>query len=214
MKLVLTVLFALLMIASCGKKTAKKTLHFNNYVNTAFVDDIELFMPELRALFRDQLITDHFTDDAELIFIEMNLSPGKDRYLGKTFSSLKEANNCSYYHVRPYSAVLLSITTHFDTCLNPIDSETQNFPGNYNYELNPDLKEALELTPDRISVKEVVYEGQSYVGFGIQKDSGFNLSQDYKEYVVVPDFPLVLNPVVIYDSQSGEVRALKGIQVR
>lgn len=205
---------ALLLTASCGKKALKKkSVEFNAYSEASFVDDIELFMPQVKALFSDQLITDHFTDDADLIFVDINLIPGKDSFIGKTLSSMKNATNCSHYYVRPNAPDLLTISTNFNTCLNPTSVTSISYPGQYTVALNPYLKEALELTPDRIAVRQITYEGEVYVGFGIQKDSGFNLSNDYKEYLVIPDFPLVLNPVMIYDSQTGETRALKGIQV-
>ncbi len=212
MKQVIFLTLALFLTASCGKKAVKKKyIDYDSFSEASYVEDIEIFMPQLKALFNDQLITDHFTDDADLIFLTLNVN---DDFLGKNFTVLKDASSCSYYYVRPYSPTLLSIKTKFNTCLNPASENTVNYPGNYTYELNPYLKEALELTPDRIAVREVTYEGQVYVGFGIQKDSGFGLSNNYKEYVVIPDFPLVLNPVLVYDSQSGETRALKGIQVR
>lgn len=212
MKSSLFLILALILTAACGKKAVKKKyINYDNFTEASYVDNIELFMPQIRALFADQLITDHFTDDADLLFLNIHVN---DNYLGKNFTALKDASSCSYYLIRPSSATLLSINTKFNTCLNPTSETTVNHLGDYTYELNPYLKEALEITPDRIAVREVTYEGQTYVGFGIQKDSGFSLSSDYKEYVIIPEFPLVLNPVLVYDSQSGEVRALKGIQVR
>ncbi len=212
MKPALLIILTLFLTASCGKKEVKKkSFDFSAFTEASYVEDIEAFMPEIRSLFADQLITDHFTDDADLIFLNINVN---NSFLGKSFTAMKDASSCSHYYVRPNSTALLTITTKFNTCLNPSSETTVEHLGNYTYELNPDLKEALVLTPDRIAVREVIYEGQTYVGFGIQKDSGFSLSNEYKEYVIIPDFPLVLNPVLIYDSQSGEVRALKGIQVK
>ncbi len=212
MKPALLLIMALFLTASCGKKEAKKkSSDFSAFAEASYVEDIESFMPEIRSLFADQLITDHFTTDADLIYLNLHINSS---FLGKSFTAMKDASSCSHYYIRPNSPALLTITTKFNTCLNPTSETSVEHLGNYTYELNPDLKEALDLNPDRIAVREVTYEGQAYVGFGIQKDSGFSLSNDYKEYVIIPDFPLVLNPVLTYDSQSGEVRALKGIQVK
>jgi hypothetical protein len=213
MKQSLPIILLLLFTVACGKKVVKKSAAPEDFAPAFFTDDIEFFMPQVKSDFNNQMIYDYFQGDAEVVFVQMNLATGKDNFLGKTFSSQTANAYCSHSFIRPNDEILLT-SSEFVSCSGPTSATVVEHEGNYDLGLVPELAQALNTTPDRIVLREVTYKGETYQGYGLQKDSNFQLSKSYKETVIIPDFPLILNPVLTYDSLTGQVKALEGIQVR
>lgn len=193
-------IFVLLLLMSCGKQAAKKSSGIETFSPANYVDDVETFMIQVKHDFNDQFITDFYMQNTEVVFIKGNVS----KIDGQFFTQQAANAYCSHSYIHPGDEILLRTTAYVD-CASAVSTVVTDHTGNYNFYLQPELKEALELAPDKVVFREVTYEGITYTGYGLKSGS--------KEYVLVPELPIVVNPVLIFDAASGEARALEGVTV-
>lgn len=108
-----------------------------------------------------------------------------------------------------------SYSVSLDPFLEVTDlSDPDAFPVSYNLGSNALLIEALNANPFQVVQREVEFDGRIYNGFGIQVENDSPPPMNYTEYVVVPELPILQNPVQIRNAYTEESVFLDGVIVR
>lgn len=213
----------LIILSACGKKSSSSS----SLYATTYEASPEGVQMELRDLFSSRDHIEQETTFIEAMFLRFKINPGKDKFrsiqidrsiknsiciqlmvsAGRSTSSIVDDcthNTTNYNFEDYYDYYYKAYKPRSVTIINP-------FPGpsnviNQRYE----LYDALNIPANRVAKRTVTINGHTFQGYGIQIDLD---STQYKEFVIVPELPEEVNPILIYYSGDGSITALEGIKV-
>lgn len=231
----MVMVLAIATLVGCGKKDKKSSsaAACGSFVNGVIVNcfnsttgvggttvDTASTLTSLQNTFNTKSLAEGFyTPTGILSFVERSVSLNTTKFLGIKFESYSQGQLCDFigYTANTATGDLLIQTVLNDSNCNPNDN-TPTAAANYVRSSNTELANALnaDLSLQKVTiVTRVVYlNGYGAVqGYGIQVYPSL-LSNTYKEYVVSPSLPVIMNPVLIFDNATGATSALYGVQVQ
>ncbi|MES2526561.1 MAG: hypothetical protein V4598_05715 [Bdellovibrionota bacterium] len=227
MKLTITILSFLLVITSCGKKGGGGS----SISETQYVQDPEALLSSLKDDFDQKQLSDGFNSNTEVTYLYLEVKPGVDTFRSLPMTKTEDTLSCTQLNITTTPSFNVSESTQYGCGSSSsvsgyysyysygsisISNQGSTVPSQSSYSSSTiyDLDAALTSTEYKgIALRKITYGGKTYSGYGIQVKTGLSISSDYKEYVIVPAFPKVLNPVLTFESDTGYVSAMEGIKV-
>lgn len=218
MKLTTVVLILLVCISACGKKeaTTSVSLPATQYMESP---------GDVQAMLKDEFQTRDLQGQSdgykEAVYIRLEVHPFSEKFRGQTISRKGNVINCTHF-LSTSGTTSSTLLSNCGKVVNAFDDYDSSYGGSSgitivyttgqsNLNLSADLSAALYSEVSRVAIREVTYLGKTYSAFGVQISSGLG---EYTEYVLVPEIPRVLNPVLQYQSGYGYVTAIEGIVVK